>query len=92
MGESHAASAQLRPQVSPSAVDAVRKVKEKHEPKLLAVPGVIGVGIGHSGKTPGQVAIEVYVKDSASAGRSQLPSSLEGVEVKLVETGEVQAY
>ena len=91
VGESHAASAQLPPHVSPSAVDAVCKVKEKHEPRLLAVPGVISVGIGHSGKTPGQVAIEVYVKDSASAGRPQLPSSLEGVDVKLVETGEIQA-
>jgi len=38
-GESHAASAQLPPPVSPSAVDAVRKVKEKHEPKFVSSSG-----------------------------------------------------
>jgi len=92
VSESHAASAQLPPQVNRAAVDAVRKIKEKHEAKLLSIPGVVGVGIGHSEKTPGQAAIEVYVKDSASAMRSQLPTSLDGVEVKVVETGEIQAY
>jgi len=89
---SHAASAQLPPQVNRAVVDAARKTKEKHEAKLLSIPGVVGVGIGHSEKTPGQAAIEVYVKDSASAMRSQLPTSLDGVEVKIVETGEIQAY
>ena len=92
ISESHAASTQLPPQVNSVAVDAVRKVKEKHEAKLLSVPGVVGVGIGHSEKTLGQAAIEVYVKESASALRSQLPTSLEGVEVKVIETGEIQAY
>jgi hypothetical protein len=61
VSESHAASAQLSPQVNRAAVDAVRKIKEKHEAKLLSIPGVVGVGIGHSEKTPGQAAIEVYV-------------------------------
>jgi hypothetical protein len=73
-------------------VDAVRKVKQKHEAKLLSIPGVVGVGVGHSEKAPGQAALEIYVKEPASAMRSQLPSSLEGVEVKVVETGEIQAY
>ena len=92
ISESHAASTQLPPQVNSVAVDAVRKVKENHEAKLLSIPGVVGVGIGHSEKIPGQAAIELYVKESASAPRSQLPTSLEGVEVKVIETGEIQAY
>lgn len=92
VGESHAASAQLPSQVNPAALDAVRKVKIRHEAQLLSIPGVVGVGIGHSEKLPGQAAIEVYVKEPASAMRSHLPSSLDGVEVKIVETGEIHAY
>jgi hypothetical protein len=59
VSESHAASTQLPPQVNRAVVDAVRKTKEKDEAKLLSIPGVVGVGIGHSEKTPGQAAIEV---------------------------------
>jgi len=92
VSESHAASAQLPSSVNPAALDAVRKVKIRHEAQLLSVPGVVGVGIGQSDKLPGEAAIEIYVKESTSAMRSQLPSSLDGIEVKIVETGEIHAY
>jgi len=90
--ESHAAAAQLPPQVNPAAVDAARRVKERHEARLLATPGVVGVGVGRSERVLGQAAIEIYVKQPASSLRPHLPSSLEGVEVKIVETGEIHAY
>jgi len=92
VSESHAASAQLPSSINPAALDAVRKVKIRHEAQLMSIPGVVGVGIGQSEKLPGEAAIEIYVKESASAMRSQLPSSLDGVEVKIVETGEIHAY
>ena len=92
--ESHAAAAklQLPPPVNPAAVDAVRRVKEDHEARLLATPGVVGVGVGFSERVFGQAAIEIYVKQPASSMRPYLPGSLEGVEVKIVETGEIYAY
>jgi hypothetical protein len=92
VSESHAASAQLPSSVNPAAVDAVRKAKIRHEAQLMSVPGVVGVGIGQSEKLPGQAAIEVYVKEPATAMRSQLPNSLDGIEVKIIETGEIHAY
>jgi len=92
VSESHAASAQLPSFVNPAAMEAVRKVKLRHEASLLSVPGVIGVGIGQSERLPSQAAIEVYVKEPAGVMRSQLPSSVDGVEVKIVETGEIHAY
>jgi hypothetical protein len=92
VSESHAASAQLPSSVNSAALDDVRKVKIRHEAQLMSVPGVVGVGIGQSEKLPGQAAIEIYVKEPASAMRSQLPSSLDGIEVKIVETGEIHAY
>ena len=82
VSESYAASAQLPSSVNPAALDAARKVKIRHEAQILSVPGVVGIGIGQSEKLPKQPAIEVYVKEPASAMRHQLPSSLDGVEVK----------
>ncbi len=90
--ESHAASAQLPGQADAAAVDAVRRVKEKHESKLLNVPGVVGVGVGRSDRVAEQPVIEIYVKKATDSLRKTLPSSLEGVQVNIVETGEIVAH
>jgi hypothetical protein len=92
IAEIQAANAQLPPQASQAAVDAVKRVKERHEAKLLAIPGVIGVGVGVSEKTSRQAAIEVYVKEAGELMHRALPKSLEGVEVKIIKTGEIRAY
>jgi hypothetical protein len=90
--ESQAANAQLPSQVNQAAVDAVRRVKERHEGKLLAIPAVIGVGVGASEKAIGQAAIEIYVKEATESLQRALPKSLDSVEVKIIETGEIHAY
>jgi hypothetical protein len=90
--ESQAANAQLPPQASQAAVDAVKRVRERHERRLLATPGVIGVGVGVSEKASGQAAIEVYVIQATESLKQALPKSLDGVEVKTIETGEIHAY
>jgi hypothetical protein len=92
VAEIQAANAQLPPQASQAAVDAVRRVKERHEGRLLAIPGVIGVGVGVSEKTSRQAAIEIYVKEAGESQHRVLPKSLDGVEVKIIETGEIRAY
>jgi hypothetical protein len=92
VAESQAANAQLPSQASQAAVDAVRRVKERHEGRLLAIPGVIGVGVGVSEKAIRQAAIEVYVIQATESVRQALPRSLDGAEVKIVETGEIHAY
>jgi hypothetical protein len=92
VAESQAANAQLPPRASQAAVDAVRRVKERHEGRLLALPGVIGVGVGVSEKLREQAAIEVYVIQATESLKQALPKSLDGVEVKTIETGEIHAY
>ena len=90
--ETQAASAKLPAHVSEAAVDAVRRVKERHEGRLLATPGVIGVGVGLSDTIMKQAAIEIYVKQATEPLRQALPKSLDGVETKIVEAGEIRAY
>ena len=92
VSESQAASAQLPEQADPAAVDAVTRVKERHEAKLLKIPGVVGVGVGLSDRVLGQPVIEIYVKQATDSLRRTLPSSLDGVQVRIVETGEIFAY
>src|SRR5436309_12071430 len=90
--ETHAASATLLAHDGEAAVDAVRRVKERHEGRLLATPGVIGVGVGLSDTIMKQAAIEIYVKQAMEPLRQTLPKSLDGVETKIVEMGEIRAY
>jgi hypothetical protein len=92
VAESQAANAQLPPRASQTAVDAVKRVKERHEGKLLAIPGVVGVGVGLSDTVIGQAAIEIYVIQATESLKQVLPKSLDGVEVKTIETGEIHAY
>jgi hypothetical protein len=92
VAESQAANAQLPPRASQAAVDAVKRVKERHEGKLLAIPGVVGVGVGLSDTVIGQAAIEIYVIQATESLKQVLPKSVDGVEVKTIETGEIHAY
>jgi hypothetical protein len=92
VAESQAANAQLPPQASQAAVDAVRRVKQRHEGRLLSIPGVIGAGVGVSEKAIGQAVIEVYAIQATESLNQALPRSLDGVEVRMVETGEIHAY
>ena len=91
-GESQAASQQLPGEADPAAVDAVTRVKERHENRLLGIPGVVGIGVGLSDRVAGRPVIEIYVKQATDSLRRALPSSLDGVEVKIVESGEIFAY
>jgi hypothetical protein len=56
----------------------------------MSVPGVVGTGIG-VGDRPGEAAIEVYVKEDTPAVRSAIPATLDGISVRVVETGEIIA-
>jgi len=86
------AQSQLPPQANHRAVEAVSKVKERHEEAILRIEGVVGIGIGLSDTEPGQVVIEVYTKRPVHEMKHLIPEALEGIPVKIVETGEIVAY
>lgn len=86
------AQSQLPPQANHRAVEAANKIKERHEEDILSIEGVVGMGIGLSETVPGQVVIEVYVKRPSHEMRRMIPEVLEGISVKIVETGEIIAY
>lgn len=69
-------------------MSAVAEVLQRHEARLMAIPGVKSVGEGRG--SIGDPAIEVGV---AHAGVAQsVPRTVDGVEVVTRVVGEVDAY
>lgn len=67
---------------------SVEEVKRRHEARLMKTPGVVGVGIGHSG---GETVIRVYVSKDSPKVRKAVPESLEDVPVEIVVSGPFKA-
>jgi len=62
--------------------------RARHEASLSAEPGVVGTGIG----ADGDAVIEIYVEAATTPLLARLPKSLDGVPVRVVETGKVYAF
>ncbi len=78
-------------EVAPSTeVAAIKAIKERHEDAIMEIEGVVGMGIGQS--ADGTHHLEIYVKKLTPGLEKQLPKSLEGVKVIIIETGEVRAF
>jgi hypothetical protein len=75
----------LMPQLPQQATDRASAVLENHRANLMFQPGVMGVGVGASGRADGEAAIVIYVNKDSSA-RPILPDNLEGIPVTVILT------
>jgi hypothetical protein len=69
------------------AADGADDVRGRHESRLMAIPGVVGVGVSRS--RVGEPALVVYVRDASV--RRHVPTSVDGVPVETRVTGEIDA-
>ena len=67
---------------------SITQVLAAHTDRLMAIPGVLGVG---QGEVAGRPAVQVLVEHDTPALRALLPDSLEGYQVQVVETGRIRA-
>ncbi len=67
-------------------------VKRRNEAEVLKQTGVVGIGVGISDTEPRRPVIEIYLKKPALEVRHLLPEAIEGIPVRLVETGAFVAY
>jgi hypothetical protein len=63
----------------------------QREQELMALPSVIGVGVGVADRNPTEAAIVVYVNQTQRV-RPRLPASINGVPVKIIYTDPITAY
>ena len=78
-------------EIPKDAVNSTKAVRDRHHDELMRIPGAVGTGIG-VGDQPGQTAIEVYLKKLTPEAQAAAPKTVEGVPVRLIETGGVVAY
>ena len=72
------------------ASDRALAVLEQHRESLMVTPGIIGAGIGESGRVDGEAAIIVFVNKNAGQ-RPFVPESIDGIPVTVVLTDEFVA-
>jgi Peptidase family S64 len=78
-------------QLPQQAVDRVSAVLENYRANLMFQPGVIGVGVGASGRADGEAGIVIYVNKDAG-NRPILPESIEGIPVNVILTDQFIAF
>ena len=75
----------IMPILPEQASDRALAVLEVHRANIMFQPGVMGAGIGASGRTDGEAAIVVYVNKDAPQ-KPFLPDTIEGIPVTVIET------
>jgi hypothetical protein len=66
-------------------------VAARHSAQIFALPAVVGRGIGSDER--GDAVIEIYVTSKARHGVGRpYPSDIEGIPVRVIETGPIRAY
>lgn len=80
----------LMPTLPQQATDRALAVLENHRANLMFTPGVMGAGIGLSGRADGEAAIVIYVNKNAP-NRGFVPDSIEGIPVTVILTDEFVA-
>lgn len=75
-------------------IEKIAAVQDKYNPRLMAYPNVVGVGIGRrhrQGKTTNELCLVVMVKRKLPASKLPtediLPRELDGVGIDVIETG-----
>src|SRR5262245_629995 len=76
--------------VDPASLMVAKAAKERHEDAIMALEGVVGIGVGVSDTQPDQAVIVVFLAKDTPPVRKAIPATLDGVPVKVVRSGEFQ--
>jgi hypothetical protein len=68
---------------------SIADVLQRHSERLLAHPGVIGTA---EGMWKGRPCVLVLVGPGTSATHTAIPTELEGIPLRIVETGTPEAF
>ena len=71
---------------------AGRRIVERRDDELLALDGVVGLGLGFGSGDAQAVTLDVLVTDGRADTLDRIPSVLDGMPTRIVETGRFFAY
>ncbi len=80
-----------RPSFADQRVEQAQQIKDRNDEFLFSLPEVVGHGVGFSRASPGELVIQLYVRQRGEQARRAAPPSLEGIPLEVVETGEIYA-
>ncbi len=86
-GAAHHATAGQKERV-PVPDKPIAAVLDGHTPRLMSLPGVVGVG---QGRCAGAPCIKILVLEKTPELVVRIGGAIEGYEVEVVETGEIRA-
>jgi len=66
----------------------IQEVLKAHTPELMSIPGVVGTALGED---KGELCIKVFVIEKTPELTKKIPSTLEGFQVVIQQTGEIRA-
>lgn len=72
-------------------IEELRTIQARHEARIMRIPGVVGVGIGLA-ENGQDMALIVYCEKMTAAVISKVPKTIEGVSVRLIESGRFEAF
>jgi hypothetical protein len=76
-------------EISASAIENARQIKQKHVAELMSDPAVMGVGVGASFDSPSEPAIGIFVLKNKA--HKPIPATIDGVRTRIKETGPFRA-
>jgi hypothetical protein len=72
-------------------IEKLKTIQARHEAQIMRIRGVVGIGIGLA-ENGQDMALVVYCEKITDQLISEVPKSIEGVPVRLVESGRFEAY
>lgn len=86
-----AAVAEAAPRLSDAAIERATVVKDARVRELMALPGVIAVGVGASLRNPSEAAVMLYV-DKTKGMLARMPRAIDGIDVRVIGTDPIIAF
>ena len=87
-----AAAATLVDAFAPGSFEIAHNAHGKAQSALHKIAGVVGSGIGRHEHDASLPVIEIYVEKDSAEVRRNLPRTIDGVPVTVIETGKIMAY
>jgi hypothetical protein len=83
-------SAQAAPDISAEQMKTALAVKDANSDRIMAQPGIQGIGVGRSRDNPAETAIAIFTITGVE--HPPIPATIDGMRTQIFESGRFRAY